>query len=193
MNPRCSRPWSRLIPNSCLRLVLGTTARDVSAEVPTFPTGTGFAPGGTTEGHQIFVDVLTRFAEHGSPFIREIDFVDFFSYGQFFENGNLFRLRFGGDGSGRSDRRGGRCRRLRHDVRIGEARSFLISSAQLAETLGAARVSAPVVELLELRGKFGSAAIVAGAENEIEQFFESRSVLWGTAQNGFEQAHGFLR
>jgi hypothetical protein len=35
----------------------------VSAEVPTFPTGTGFDPGGTTEGHQIFVEALTRFAE----------------------------------------------------------------------------------------------------------------------------------
>jgi hypothetical protein len=31
--------------------------------VPTFPIGTGFTPVRTTEGHQIFVDALTRFAE----------------------------------------------------------------------------------------------------------------------------------
>jgi hypothetical protein len=35
----------------------------VPVEVPTFAVGTGFHPGGLTEGHQIFADALTRFAE----------------------------------------------------------------------------------------------------------------------------------
>jgi hypothetical protein len=66
-----------LIPNSCLRLVLGTTVRDVPLEVPTFAMGPGFTRAGTTEGHQIFVDALTRFAEHSrnprlTPIIRRI-------------------------------------------------------------------------------------------------------------------------
>ncbi|MDT7765529.1 MAG: hypothetical protein QOC63_4949 [Mycobacterium sp.] len=36
--------------------------------MPTFAVGTGFHPVGLTEGHQIFVDALTRFAEQsGNP------------------------------------------------------------------------------------------------------------------------------
>jgi hypothetical protein len=51
----------------------GTTARDVPAEMPTFAVGTGFHPVGLTEGHQIFVDALTRFAERsGNPRLTPI-------------------------------------------------------------------------------------------------------------------------
>jgi hypothetical protein len=36
--------------------------------MPTFAVGTGFYPVGLTEGHQIFVDGFTRFAEQsGNP------------------------------------------------------------------------------------------------------------------------------
>jgi hypothetical protein len=36
--------------------------------MPTFAVGTGYHPVGLTEGHQIFVDALTRFAEQsGNP------------------------------------------------------------------------------------------------------------------------------
>ena len=35
-------------------------------EVPTFAVGTGFTQLGLAEGHQIFVDALTRFAEHSN-------------------------------------------------------------------------------------------------------------------------------
>jgi hypothetical protein len=34
--------------------------------MPTFAVGTGFHPVGLTEGHQIFVDALTRFAEQSA-------------------------------------------------------------------------------------------------------------------------------
>ena len=50
-----------------------------------------------------------------------------------------------------------------------------------------------LMKLFELRRKFGGAAIVAGAENEVEKFFERGSVTRRTAQNRFEQTDGFLR
>jgi hypothetical protein len=41
--------------------------------MPTFAVGTGFHPVGLTEGHQIFVDALTRFAEQsGNPRLTPI-------------------------------------------------------------------------------------------------------------------------
>src|SRR5258705_10258551 len=46
-------------------MVLGTTVRDVPVEVSTWAPRTGFNRVGTTEGHQIFVAGLTRFAEQG--------------------------------------------------------------------------------------------------------------------------------
>jgi hypothetical protein len=58
--------WYRLIPNSCLRLVLGTSVREVPVEVPPFALGTGFPAVELMEGHEIFVDALTQFAEQSS-------------------------------------------------------------------------------------------------------------------------------
>ena len=47
--------------------------------------------------------------------------------------------------------------------------------------------------MFELSSELGGSAIVAGAENKIEKFFEGWSVTRSAAQNGFEQADGFLR
>src|SRR5207249_9096630 len=49
------------------------------------------------------------------------------------------------------------------------------------------------MNLFELRSQFGGAAVVAGAENKIEKFFEGGGMTRGAAQNGLEQSDGLLR
>ncbi len=48
------------------------------------------------------------------------------------------------------------------------------------------------MELLQLPGKFRGAAIVARAENEVQQLLERGSVTRRTPQNGFQQTDSFL-
>jgi hypothetical protein len=75
---------------------------------------------------------------------------------------------------------------------VTETGSTLKTAAQFAEALGTTLIATLGVNLFELRGKFGGAAVVAGAEDEIEKFFEGRSVARSTAEDGFEQTNGFL-
>ena len=84
-------------------------------------------------------------------------------------------------------------RNVNGEIFVGETRGALEAAAKFAETLGSAGVALLVMNLFELRGKFGGAPIVAGTEDEIEKFFQRRGVTRRAAQNRFEQADGFLR
>ena len=76
---------------------------------------------------------------------------------------------------------------------VGQASSTLEAAAQFGKTFGSARIAALTVNCFELRRKFRGAAIVAGTQHEIEQFFERRRVARRAAQNRFEQADRLLR
>src|SRR6266576_3654670 len=69
----------------------------------------------------------------------------------------------------------------------------LEAAAQFRKALGAALVAGLGMNLFELRSQFGGAAVVAGAENKIEKFFEGGGMTRGAAQNGLEQSDGLLR
>src|SRR5205814_7598532 len=68
----------------------------------------------------------------------------------------------------------------------------LKAAAKFAEAVRAGGVAALRMNAFELGSEFGCAAVIAGAENEIQQFFACRCVLRGAAKNGLEQADGFL-
>jgi hypothetical protein len=76
---------------------------------------------------------------------------------------------------------------------VGKARGTLKAAAQFTKALSTGRVTAFRMNALKFGGKFGGAAVVAGAENEIQQFFKRRSMARGAAKNRFEKADGFLR
>ena len=80
-----------------------------------------------------------------------------------------------------------------HQFFVRQSSGALEAAAQFTEAFRTARVAGLAVNLFQLRGEFGSAAVVAGAKNEVEQFFECRSVARCAAQDGFEQSNGFLR
>jgi len=74
----------------------------------------------------------------------------------------------------------------------------LEAAAKFLKPFCAAGISALCVDLLELRGKFRRAAVVARAENEIEQFLDSdcgpvkgdrerlQQVIWNLLSNAIK-------
>jgi len=103
--------------------------------------------------------------------------------------GSGFHHRDFGDGRGwRRLLNRGASRKLR----IGEPSGALESAAKFAKAFGTAQVGMADMDLLELGGKFGSAAVVTSAEDKVEELFKSRRVTRSAAQDGFKQADGFL-
>src|SRR5215472_4277613 len=111
----------------------------------------------------------------------------FGKHGGDFRNGHFGRL-FGGSGLRGWLRRGCGTRQ----VLVRESGGTLEAATQFRKALGAALVPCLGMNLLELRGQFGSAAIVAGAENKIEKFFKRRGMTRGAAQNRLEQSDSLL-
>src|SRR5690348_2410633 len=153
--------------------------------------------------------------EHGGPFVGKVDLLlgaglicrrgrHWFGGGRRSRRGlggRRFFLdcgRLGGNflhGNFRNRRGGGfRLDRRREggQIRIAQTGGALESAAKLAETLGATLVGTIDVNLFELGGELGGTAIIAGPEDKIEKLFKSRSVPRSAAQNGFEEADGFL-
>ena len=83
-------------------------------------------------------------------------------------------------------------RRAGCQFRVGKTGGALESAPELAEALGTAQVGAFDVDLLELGSEFGSAAVVARAEDKVEKLFECGGVSRCAAQNSFEKADSFL-
>src|ERR1700674_125111 len=148
----------------------------------------------------------------GRPFLRKIDLLDFRFRGggtgfsnlerKFFQRGcGSFRrgrdLRLEGLYSDLGDPRFGRngrrgtctCRQLR----VAESRGPLEAAAQFTKTLGTTLVTPLAVDLLQLCGELRGTAVVAGAEDKVEQLFPRRRTPWGAAQNRFEETDRLLR
>ena len=90
--------------------------------------------------------------------------------------------------------------RLRHSGRyccgdfvVVQPGGALESAAQLPKTFAAADISTARMNVFQLRGKLRRAAVVAGTQHEIQQFFQRRCVRGSAAQDRFKQADGFLR
>ena len=98
---------------------------------------------------------------------------------------------------GRTLRGGLRCTRnssgCRSQLIVRKSGGALEAAAQFPKTLRAACIAALLVNLLEMRGEFRGAAVVAGAQDKVEQLFECGRVSRCAPQDRFEQSDGFLR
>jgi hypothetical protein len=122
----------------------------------------------------------TGFREQRGPLVGKVYLVNFFlwgwdglggadfgvcgSLGGGWLRGNLRKIQFGGGFDRSLLARGSRCS---GQIFVTETRSALKTAAQFAEAFGTTLIATLGVNLFELGGKFGGAAVVAGAEDEI--------------------------
>src|SRR5439155_27105038 len=82
--------------------------------------------------------------------------------------------------------RGCGCRgRGSSHVFVAQACGALEPAAQFAEAFRTGSVTAVVMNFFQLRCKLGGTAVVAGSQNEVQQLFQRRDVMWRAAQNRF--------
>ncbi len=98
------------------------------------------------------------------------------------------------DGNGKFRRGGGRgLRGFWLVFRRGDSGRALEAAAEFGKSLRARAVIALDGNLLEKRGEFHGAAVIARTDGKIEQALEDGSVARGALQDGFQEINRFLR